>query len=79
MLPIMAKLNVILRSECVNTWKFQLLHEKEFKVMMILSLKDFNHSLDFEDFSILFSNSNDFKVTWWIDHRPFNKNKQFLP
>ena len=37
------------------------------------------HSLDFEDFSILFSNSNDFKVTWWIDHRPFNKNKQFLP
>ena len=63
MLPIMAKLNVILRSESVNTWKFQLLHEKEFKVMMILSLKDFNHSLDFEDFSILFSNSNDFKVT----------------
>ena len=41
MLPIMAKLNVILRSESVNTWKFQLLHEKEFKVMMILSLKDF--------------------------------------
>ena len=43
-----------------------------------------NHTLDFEDFSILATN-NDFKVTLMEslrinrDHPPLNKNKQSLP
>ena len=44
-----------------------------------------NHKPEFEDFSILASNSNDFKVTLMesllisTDHPPLNKNKQSLP
>ena len=44
-----------------------------------------NHTSEFEDFSILASNSNDFKVTLMEsllinrDHPPLNKNKQSLP
>ena len=44
-----------------------------------------NHTPDFEDFSILATNNNDFKVTLMesllinIDHLPLNKNKQSLP
>ena len=44
-----------------------------------------NHTPDFEDFSILASNNNDFKVTLMEsllinrDHPPLNKNKQSLP
>ena len=40
-----------------------------------------NHTLDFEDFSILATNNKDFKVTLMesllinIDHPPLNKNK----
>ena len=42
-----------------------------------------NHPLDFEDFSILATNNNDFKVTLMEsllinrDHPPLNKNKQW--
>ena len=39
-LPIMSNLNVILRSECVNTREFRHSLEKELKVMMILELKN---------------------------------------
>ena len=44
-----------------------------------------NHTPDFEDFSILETNNNDFKVTLMEsllicrDHPPLNKNKQSLP
>ena len=44
-----------------------------------------NHTPEFEDFSILESNNNDFKVTLMEsllisrDHPPLNKNKQSLP
>ena len=44
-----------------------------------------NHKPDFEDFSILNTNNNDFKVTLMEsllinrDHPPLNKNKQSLP
>ena len=44
-----------------------------------------NHSPDFEDFSILSTNYNDFKVTLMEmllinrDHPPLNKKKQSLP
>ena len=44
-----------------------------------------NHTPEFEDFSILTSNNNDFKVTLMEsllinrDHPPLNKNKQSLP
>ena len=39
MLPIMAKLSVIFKSECVNTWEFLHSLGKELKEMMILPLK----------------------------------------
>ena len=39
MLPIMAKLSVILESECANTWEFLHSLGKELKVMMIPTLK----------------------------------------
>ena len=39
MLPIMAKLSIILRSECVNTWEFLHSVGKELKEMVILPLK----------------------------------------
>ena len=44
-----------------------------------------NHTLDFEDLSILATNNNDFKVTFMEsllinrDHPPSNKNNQSLP
>ena len=44
-----------------------------------------NHTPDFEDFLILATNNNEFKVTLMEsilinrDHSPFNKNKQSLP
>ena len=40
MVPIMAKLNVILRSEFVNLWEFLHSLRKESKVLMILPLKN---------------------------------------
>ena len=44
-----------------------------------------NHARDFEDFSILATKNNGFKVTLMeslliiTDHPPLNKNKQYLP
>ena len=44
-----------------------------------------NHSSDFDDFSVLASNNNDFKVMLMqsllinIDHPPLNKNRYSLP
>ena len=44
-----------------------------------------NHAPDFEDFLIIATNNNDFKVTLMEsllingDHPPLNKNKQSLP
>ena len=45
----------------------------------------YNYTLDFEDFSILATNNNDFKATLMesllinTDHPPLNKNKHYLP
>ena len=44
MLPIMAKLSVILKSECANTWEFLHSLGKELKVMMIPPLKNIFYS-----------------------------------
>ena len=44
MRPIMAKLNVVLRSELVNFWEFLHSLEKVLKVMMIQPLKKIFHS-----------------------------------
>ena len=44
MLPIMAKLSVILKSECANTWEFLQSLGKELKMMMILPLKNIFYS-----------------------------------
>ena len=43
-LPIMAKLSVILNLECVNTWESLHSLGKELKVMMILPLKNIFYS-----------------------------------
>ena len=40
MLPIMAKLNAILKSECVNILEFLLLLEREWKGITILPYKN---------------------------------------
>ena len=57
MLPIMAKLSVILRSECVNTSEFSALTGKRVKVDDDSAIKEHllfcNHAPDFEDFSFL--------------------------
>ena len=45
MLLIMAKLNLILRSEYVNIWEFLHLLGKELKVMIILPLKNIFYSV----------------------------------
>ena len=48
-------------------------------------LSFYNHTFDSEDFSILVTNNNDFKVTLMEsllinrDHPPLNKDKQSLP
>ena len=49
------------------------------------NLSFYNHTSDFEDFSILATNSNDFKVTLMEsllinrDHPPLNKSRESLP
>ena len=43
-LPIIAKLTVILKSKYVNTWEFLHSLAKELKVIMILPLKNIFHS-----------------------------------
>ena len=43
-LPIMAKLSVILKSECANTWEFLHSLRKELKVMMVSPLKNIFYS-----------------------------------
>ena len=66
MLPVMAKLSAILKLECVNTLEFLLLLEIEWKGQWFCHKKAsfFSiHSSGFDDFSILASNNNDFKVT----------------
>ena len=84
----MAKLSIILKSECVNTWEF--LHslgrvigddDSTIKEHLLFC----NHTADFEDFSVVAINNNDFKVTLMEclpinrDQPPLNKNKQSLP
>ena len=66
MLPIMAKLSAILKSECVNTWSF-CSYWKESEGDNDSAIKEHhlfcNYSSGFDDFCILASNNNDFKVT----------------
>ena len=88
MLPVTAKLNVILSSEYVNTWEIQHSLGKKLKAMLILPLKNIlfrNYSPDFEDFSIFTTSNSDFKITLIDsllinrDQPPLNKTKQFFP
>ena len=89
MLPIMAKLSTILKSECVNTLEFLLLLEREWIMDNDSAIKEHhlfcNYSSGFDDFSILASNNNDFKVTLMEsllinrDHPPLSKNRHSLP
>ena len=88
MLPIMAKLTIILRSECEHLG-ISALTGKRVKGDDDSAIKEHllfcNHTPDFEDFSILATNNNEFKVTVMEtllinrNHPPLNKNKQFLP
>ena len=92
MLPIAAKLSVILKSECLNTLEFLLLLEREqhhtnsHKTTAIKQHHLFcNYSSGFDDFSILASNNNDFKITLMEsllidrDQPPLNNNRHSLP
>ena len=88
MLPVTAKLNVILRSEWWNTWELRHSLEKELKVMTIAPLKNILYSAITRlilNFSFLTTNNKNFKVTLMEsllinrDHTPLNDNKQFLP
>ena len=87
MVPIMAKLNVILMSECVKTLEFRHLLGKQLKDDSAIKehLLFCNHTSHFEDYSILTTSSNDYKVTLMGSllinrkHLPLNKNKQSLP
>ena len=85
MLPIMAKLSIILKSECVNTWEFLHSLGKDDDSAIKEHLLFCSHTPDFEDFSTLPTNNNDFKVTLMEsllinrDHPPLNNNKQSLP
>ena len=82
MLPSSAKVSVILRRKYVNTWE-------RVKDDDDSAIKDHvlccSHAPDFEDFSILATNNNDFKITLMEsvlisrDPPPLNKNKQSLP
>ena len=58
MLPIMSRLGAILKSEFGRTLEFLLLLEREIKWITILN----NPSPDFDDFPILASNNNDFRL-----------------
>ena len=64
MLPVMEKLSVILRSECVNTREFLHSLEKGLKVMMILPLNNTFYSsvthLNLKISQFLLTNNNDF-------------------
>ena len=79
MLPITEKLNVILRSECVNTWEFRYSLRKELKAMMILPLHllFWNHPPVFEYFPIFTINNNEFKVIL-IESVLINRNNPHL-
>ena len=89
MLANMAKLSVILKSECVNTFEFLLLLERELKGDNDSAIKEHhlfhNHSSGFDDFSILASNNSGFKVPLMEsllinrDHSLLNKNRHSLP
>ena len=63
MLLIMEKLNVIVKSGCVNTLEFQKIVKSDEDSAIKEHLLFCNQSPDFEDFSILTTNNNDFKVT----------------
>ena len=87
MLPVTAKLNVLLRSEWWNTWELRHSLGKELKVMTIVPLKNIFYSAITRlilNFSFLTTNNKNFKVTLMEsllinrDHTPLNDNKQFL-
>ena len=87
MLSIMAKLSAILKSECGGCGGVSALPGIRVKGDIDSAIKEhhlfFSHSSDFDDFSMLASNSNDFKVTLMEsllidrDHSPLNKNSIF--
>ena len=65
-LPVITKLNVILKSSSVNTWKFRDPKNcwKRWDDSAIKANFSWcNHSPDFEDFTILGSNSNNLSVS----------------
>ena len=66
MLPIMAKLNIILRSQYVNTWEF-CNHAPDFE--------DFSIPTPNNDFKVTLMKS----LLINGDHPPLNKNKQSFP
>ena len=88
MLPIMAKLSIILKL-MYKHFGISALTGKRVEGDDDSAIKEHllfcNHTTDFEDFSILATNNNNFKVMLTEsllitrDHLPLNKNKQSLP
>ena len=88
MLPIMAKLSAILKSECVITLEFLLLLAREWKGITTMPQKHHffcNNSSGFDNFFMLASNNNDFKVILMESllinrhHPSMNKSRYLLP
>ena len=69
MLPIIAKLCAILKSECCEDFGVSALTRKRVKGDNDSSINKHhlfgNHSYGFENFSLLASYKNDFEVTLW--------------
>ena len=89
MLPIIAKLRIILKLERVDTWEFLHSLGKELKVMIFLPLHNIFYSavtyLILKICRFLQPTTMTFKVALMEsllinrDHPPLNKNKQSLP
>ena len=79
MLPIMAKLSVILKSECVNTWEFLHSLGKELKEMMILPLKNNFYSAIAHPILKISQFLLPTTTTSKLCYPPLNQNKQSLP
>ena len=67
-LSFLAKSNVILRSDSVNTWEFLHSLEKDLKTMTIMPLKNTFYSpiTRSHNFLILTTNNNGFRVTFRV-------------
>ena len=88
MLPVMTKLSAILESECIITLEFLLLSKESERGQRFCHKRTsfiLQSFIFFDDFSVLASNNNYFKVTLMesllinSDNTLLNKNRHSLP